>query len=476
MILTSLTIVVHESSGYPSTFRNFTWLEHAVPGEILFAVLTLNYPRKLLFPPQMNPPVSARRFHRGSAILLWYLLFGVGCFASPADDKFLDDLERASFLFFWESADPQVGLIKDRSRADGQDARPIASIAATGFGLTALCIAHERRYASRNDIEQRVLHTLRFVYHVLSNEHGFYYHFVNYRTGERAWKCELSSIDTAILLCGVLTARQHFRTPEIRRLAERIYHRVDWPWMMPDGKAISHGWKPESGFLKSNWDHYCELMMLYLLAIGSPSNAAPAGSWEAFTRPVFQYKDHQLISSKDPLFIHQYSHAWFDFRHRHDKYTNYFENSVVATKAHKQFCLDLRERYPHFGEDMWGITASDSAKGYRAWGGPPEHGGVDGTLVPCAAGGSLPFLAQETLQVLRTMRTRYGERIWKRYGFIDAFNPQTDWYAPDVIGIDVGVSMLMAENLRSGFVWRTFMKNPEVQRAMERVGFTLDPN
>ncbi len=148
----------------------------------------------------------------------------------------------------------------------------------------------------------------------------------------------------------------------------------------------------------------------------------------------------------------------------------------MATRAHKQFCLDLRERYPHFAEDMWGITASDSAKGYRAWGGPPEHGSIDGTLVPCAAAGSLPFLPHDTIQVLRTMRTRYGERIWKRYGFIDAFNPQTEWYAPDVIGIDVGISMLMAENLRSGFVWRTFMKNPEVQRAMERVGFRRDGN
>jgi hypothetical protein len=409
-----------------------------------------------------------------------YLAFAVFFFAaqanalSRADEKFLDELERASFLFFWESADPKTGLVKDRSRADGQDGREIASIAATGFGLTALCIAHERKHASRSEIETRALNTLRFLWDGLPNEHGFYYHFVNYRTGERAWKCELSSIDTTILLCGVLTARQHFKHAEIRRLAEQIYHRVDWQWMMPDGKTISHGWKPESGFLKSNWDHYCELMMLYLLAIGAPSNAAPAESWHAFTRPVFEYKGYKFISSKDPIFIHQYSHAWFDFRNRRDKYADYFENSVIATKAHKQFCVDLRERYPHFGEDMWGITASDSAKGYRAWGGPPEHGGVDGTLVPCAAAGSLPFLPKETIEVLRTMRSRYGDRIWKRYGFIDAFNPQTNWYAPDVIGIDVGVTMLMAENLRTEFVWRTFMKNPEAQRAMKRVGLVRE--
>jgi hypothetical protein len=317
---------------------------------------------------------------------------------------------------------------------------------------------------------------LSFLGDGLPNEHGFYYHFVNHRSGQRAWKCELSSIDTAILLCGVLTARQHFKNAEIRDLAEKIYHRVDWKWMMSRSNLLSHGWKPESGFLKSDWDHYCELMMLYLLAIGASSNAAPAESWDAFSRPVFEYKGSQFISSKDPLFIHQYSHAWFDFRNRRDKYANYFENSVIATKAHKQFCLDLRDRYPHFAGDMWGITASDSAKGYRAWGGPPEHGGVDGTLAPCAAAGSLPFLPAETLQVLRTMRARYGDKIWKRYGFVDAFNPQAQWYAPDVIGIDVGISMLMAENLRSGFVWRTFMKNPEIQRALNLVGLVPERN
>ncbi len=239
-----------------------------------------------------SKPQIVRTIRRWILVFLWCLLSNVCCLAaysqplSNADHRFLDELERASFLFFWESADPNIGLVKDRSRADGQDARPIASIAATGFGLTALCIAHERRYTSRSEIEQRVLHTLRFLCNTLPHEHGFFYHFVNYRSGERAWKCELSSVDTAILLCGVLTARQHFTIPEIRRLAERIYHRVDWQWMMPDGKLISHGWKPESGFLKSNWDHYCELMMLYLLAIGSPSNAAPPESWDVFTRPI----------------------------------------------------------------------------------------------------------------------------------------------------------------------------------------------
>jgi hypothetical protein len=422
---------------------------------------------------ECGSPLPLSKKLRSAIVLLLLTAFCAGAAALSRDDhRFLDELERASFLFFWESADPQIGLVRDRSKADGQDPRQIASIAATGFGLTALCIAHQREYAPRAEIETRVLNTLRFLWDRLPHEHGFFYHFVNYTNGERAWKCELSSIDTAILLCGVLTARQHFKTPEIPRLAGQIYHRVDWHWMLRGSNVLSHGWKPESGFLQSNWDHYCELLMLYLLAVGSPSSAAPAETWHAFTRPVFEYKDHEFISSKDPLFIHQYSHAWFDFRNRRDQYANYFDNSVVATKAHKQFCLDLG--YPHFADDMWGITASDSAKGYRAWGGPPEHGGVDGTLVPCAAAGSLPFLPEETIRVLRAMRERYGDKIWKRYGFIDAFNPQTGWYAPDVIGIDVGITMLMAENLRSRFVWRTFMKNPEVQRALKLVGLNKD--
>ncbi|MBI2925653.1 MAG: hypothetical protein HYY24_08110 [Verrucomicrobia bacterium] len=390
---------------------------------------------------------------------------------TPADDRFLDELQRASFRFFWEAADAHTGLVKDRSQADGPDPREVASIAATGFGLTALCIADRRGYTKRKELEARVLATLRFLWDGLPHEHGFFYHFVNVRTGARVWQCELSSIDTALLLCGVLTCRQHFRQPEIRRLARQIYERVDWRWMLAGRPVLAHGWKPESGFLKSSWDHYCEHLLLYLLAIGSPTHPIPAETWDAWTRPVHEYDGLRFISSKDPLFIHQFSHAWFDFRGQRDRHADYFENSVRATQAHRRFCLRLRERFPHFSEDLWGISASDSAKGYVVWGGPPEHGPLDGTVVPCAAAGSLPFLPRECLRTLRHVRERYGARVWKRYGFVDAFNPQTNWFAPDVIGIDAGISLLMAENLRTGFVWRTFMKNEEARRAMAKVGF-----
>ena len=392
------------------------------------------------------------------------LLFGVS-----ASDTLLDDLVRTGFLYFWEAADPNTGLVRDRALADGQpDSRRIGSIAATGFGLTGLCIGAERGYRPKNEIEQRVLRTLEYLWDHLPNEHGFFYHFVDVTNGARLWNCELSSIDTGLLMCGVLMCGRYWSNPQIRKLSQRLYERVDWRWMLNGGECLSHGWKPDSGFLKNRWDAYCEHMLLYLLAIDSPTHPIPIESWHAWRRPVLEYEGLRFISVNAPLFVHQYSHAWYDFAGKRDRYTDYFENSVRATKAHRLFCFNLKSRFPEFSEDLWGITASDSAKGYRAWGGPPEHGKLDGTLVPCAAAGSIPFLPDETEHTLKKMRERFGEKVWKRYGFIDAFNPHTNWFDPDVIGIDVGITMLMAENFRSRFVWKTFNGD----RALKKAGFT----
>jgi hypothetical protein len=393
--------------------------------------------------------------------------------AQPTPDPLIEDLVRTGFLYFWEAADPNTGLVKDRALADGQhDPRRIGSIAATGFGLTGLCIGAERGYRAKKEIEQRALRTLEYLWEHLPSEHGFFYHFVDVKTGAREWKSELSSIDTALLMCGVVTCGQYWENSHIRKLSQKIYERVDWRWMLNGGECLSHGWKPDTGFLKNRWDAYCEHMLLYLLAMGSPTHAIPAGSWHAWRRPVFEYEGLRYITVAAPLFIHQYSHAWFDFAAKRDRYTDYFENSVRATKAHKRFCVNLKSRFAEFGEELWGITASDSAKGYRAWGGPPEQDKLDGTLVPCAAAGSIPFLPKDCMQTLRVMRERFGEKIWKRYGFIDAFNPHTNWFNPDVIGIDVGITMLMAENFRSQFVWKTFMRNRDMRNAMRKAGFT----
>lgn len=322
---------------------------------------------------------------------------------------------------------------------------------------------------------ERVRETLRFLWQKLPNQHGFYYHFIDTNTGERQWNCEISSIDTSLLLCGVLTARQHFADAEIQDLAIKIYERVDWPWMLNGGKTFSMGWHLESGFLNARWEHYCELMMIYLLAIGSPTHPVPAETWNAWTRPKVRLFGLEYISGKDPLFTHQYSQAWFDFRGKRDAYANYFENSVKATAAHKQFCLSLRGEFPDYSGHLWGITASDSAAGYEAWGGPPRLGQLDGSVVPCAPGGSLSFLYPDCMQVLRTMRERYP-KAWGRYGLVDAFNPLTNWYNPDVLGIDLGITMLMAEDQRTGLVWNTFMKNKEAQRGMERAGVQKEPS
>lgn len=406
----------------------------------------------------------------------------VGCRRSPIQDAgptlsgedqgFLEDLGQASFRFFVECAHPETGLVKDRSNADGKDGREIASMAATGFGLAGLCIGDRRGWLSHEEARLRARRTLLFLRDKLPHEHGFFFHFINWETGQRAWQCELSSIDTALLLCGVFTARQHFADPEIQAAASEIYARVDWPWMAQGELLLRHGWKPESGFLEARWGSYCELMMLYLLALGAPRHSLGPDSWQAWKRPWFEYAPWRFIhDTHAPLFIHQFSHAWFDFRGVRDGFADYFANSVAATAAHRQFCLSLRPEFPHFGEDLWGISASDSAQGYTVWGGPPRLGPLDGTVVPCAAAGSLPFLPVECLRTLRSARSRFGQRAWRRYGFIDAFNPATNWYNPDVIGIDLGITLLMSENLRSEFIWQTFMKNPEAGEAMRRAGF-----
>ena len=388
------------------------------------------------------------------------------------DEQLLDDIQKRSFEFFWNEASPQTGQVKDRALANGGDQRKMSSIAATGFGLTALCIGDRRGYRPSKDIKERVRTTLDFLANKLENVHGFYYHFINMDTGARWDKgVELSSIDTSLLLCGVLTARQYFDDQLIKDLASTIYDRVDWPWMQNGEKTLSMGWFPEKGFLPARWNHYCELMMIYLLGIGSPTHPLPPDTWDAWTRPKINYKGIEYISGNDPLFTHQYSQAWFDFRNTRDAYTNYFDNSVKATKAHKLFCLSLHDEFPDYSDDLWGISASDWEKGYTAWGGPPKQGPIDGSIVPYATGGSLPFLYDECMKVLRNIRGPYGDKAWTQYSYVDAFNPLSGWYDKDVLGIDLGITMLMAENHRTGMVWDVFMKNPEAQGGMEKAGF-----
>jgi hypothetical protein len=340
--------------------------------------------------------------------------------------------------------------------------------------LSGLCIAAERGWQSRPAAVARAETTLRWFAERMPHEHGWFFHFVNLQTGAREWQSELSSIDTALLVAGVLTVRQCFSDdPEIVKYAETIYRRVDFQWMLAgDPNLLSHGWKPESGFLKSRWDHYCELMILYALALGSPTTPIPESAWQQWTRPSMTFGPFTYVSGPDPLFVHQYAHAWIDFRGRRETATgiDWFENSVTATRAHKAFCLGLVSQFPGYSENLWGITASDSQKGYVAWGGPPLHDAIDGSVVPSAAAGSLMLAPEITLPVIREMRRRFGDRVYGRYGFADAFHPTSGWVNPDVIGIDLGITLLSAENLRTGHVWKWFMANQEIGTALRRAG------
>jgi len=405
----------------------------------------------------------------------------VGYEMTRADAELLEDLSHRAFQYFYEHADEGTGLVLDRALASGAEhpaghpSHHIASSAATGFGLTALCVGAERGWLTRVEAKRRVLNTLRFFAERAPQEHGWFLHWMDAATGERRWQSEISSIDTALLLGGVLAARGYYeRDAEIKRLATAIYERVDFRWMLAGHPALlSHGWKPETGFLDSRWTDYSEETMLYLLAIGSPTRPIPKEAWYAWRRDWVEFDGYRYVASAAPLFIHQYSHAWVDYRGRRDRRpsgVDYFENSVKATRAHRAFCMKLAKEFPGYTETIWGITASDSAKGYVAWGGPPRDSAIDGSVVPCAAAGSLMFTPDISLPALRAMKEKYGERIYGRYGFTDAFNPNNGWVNPDVIGIDVGITLLSAENLRSASVWRWFMRNPEILRAMQLVG------
>src|SRR6266487_424600 len=259
------------------------WKEEKRIYDLRFAIYDLFQAPLTPLANRMNSVSSTRaRFLAWMAV--WFVLAASDCLGAAGrwnreDETFLIDLARRGCLYFWENADSRTGLVKDRNRTDEPDERTVGSIAATGFGLTALCLAHERRWLPRSDVEERVRATLRFLRHELPSEHGFFYHFVDVRTGGRVWNCEVSSIDTGLLLCGVLKRRKHFGYAEIRGLARQNYERVDWTWLLTTNQSPGHGRKPESGMLKNDWDSYCELMLLYLLAMGSPTHSIPADSW-----------------------------------------------------------------------------------------------------------------------------------------------------------------------------------------------------
>lgn len=392
---------------------------------------------------------------------------------SAADNAFLDELQRSALQFFIDQTDPQTGLTRDRAPANGGATNAPASIAAAGFALSAWCIGDQRGWLPPGEGLRRARLTMQFAEKAVEHERGWFYHFIDIHTGSRVWSSEASTIDTALFLKGALLAREYFRDEKLTANVNRIYARIDWHWAMNGGTTLSHGWRPETGFIPHRWDSYSEMLGLYLLGIGAGHTPLQPGVWHAWNHgPVVHVGPRTFIQCA-PLFTHQYAHGWFDFRNRRDLYADYWQNSVQATLAQRDWCAAQQGRFPFWSHDLWGLTASDSAKGYIAWGTPtdPSHDASDGTVVPCAPGGSLPFAPRECLDALKHMRSLGGAKVWKRYGFVDAFNPQTGWASPDVIGIDVGITLVMAENLRTGLIWNTFMQAPEVQRGLRLAGF-----
>ena len=434
--------------------------------------------------------------------LLWVIV-GLSLLAAPAGAQefaFLDSLQHASFNFFWQQVNPANGLIKDRAPGFSP-----CSIASNGFGLSTICVAVDRGWVTRQEAADRVEVTLQTFWRGPQGPEaagtigykGLFYHFLDMNTATRTWDCELSSIDTALLLAGVLDARQYFggadvQETHIRALADSINGRVDWQWMQNGSQGIAMGWKPGTGFTGFGlWIGYNEAMIMYLLAIGSPTYPIPAAAW-SYWLSGYRYRTHYGYSFIEfpPLFGHQYSHCWVDFRGLQDAYLRfvaqypqfypdgygltYFENSRRATLAQQAYCIANPGGWTGYGELMWGLTACDGPNfgpyaGYNARGAPP---GVndDGTIAPTAVAGSLPFAPEICIPTLQNMWENYPDSR-HFYGFRDAFNLTANWWDGDVIGIDQGPIVLMIENYRTESVWERGMQVPEIQLGLSRAGF-----
>lgn len=408
-----------------------------------------------------------------------------------ADDAaFLEYLQQTAFDFFWYEANPTNGLVRDRSQPES-----VSSIAAVGFGLTAIGIGIDHGWITRGEGRQRVLRTLQTFWNGpqgtnssgMMGYKGWFYHMLDTVSGVRAWKSELSSIDTALLLAGVLYAKAYFSLDDpvenqIRALADALFGRVDWQWMCNGGNTLTMGWHPETGFISSRWIGYNEAMILYIMGMGAATNPLPASQWAGWTSGyAWRTNWGQAYVEFPPLFGHQYSHCWIDFRHIADAYMsargiNYFENSRRATLAQRAYCIANPGGFAGYGSNVWGLTACDgpgfgSYAGYNARGAPPPQND-DGTLAPTAPGGSLPFAPEVCLPALRHLYDAFRTNIWCVYGFRDAFNLTANWWDTDVIGIDQGPILVMAENYRFQKVWRVFMRNAEIKRGLQAAGFT----
>lgn len=418
------------------------------------------------------------------------------------DEEMLDSIQHKTFLYFMNEHHPQWGAVKDRA-ASGS---PI-SIAATGFAIPCFAIGAERCWISREEAARITLNILKFFRDseqspnpISSGYKGFYYHFLNFETGKREWKCELSTVDTGLLLMGIIFARNYYNgnndvERQIRKIADFIIERIDWNFMQmpPQGKyayTISMGWYPESGLHNMGWKGYNEALFLYILAAGSGmKNIEKAySSWIESYQWYTPYKNYSHVAFP-PLFGHQFSHAFIDFRGLQDSYTSekgidYFDNSRIATYAQRQYCIDNPHGWVGYDSLSWGITACDGPtdkynfddKVFLGYAGRGASGRElnyfdDGTIAPYGHLSSLPFAPEIVLPTTRNIIQKYGKQIWGKYGFYDAFNLTANWVNDDFIGIAQGPMLIMIENFRTGLVWDNVMPDPIVQKGLKKLGF-----
>ena len=430
------------------------------------------------------------------------------------ETAFLDTVQQRTFAWFWEQTDPAKGLTPDRWPTPS-----FSSVAAVGFALTAYPIGAERGYVSRAEARDRVLATMEFFWTApqgpeptgVAGHKGFFYHFLDIESGHRFQQVELSTIDTSLLLAGMLFCQSYFDRSDpaevrIRELADSIYRRVEWDWIQPRPPLVSMGWKPEEGFLPYDWTGFNEALLLYVLALGSPTYPIDVTAWGAWTRTYRwgEYYGYEHVGFA-PLFGHHYSHLWVDFRGIQDSYMrgrgiDYFENAERATRAQQAYAIDNPMQWREYGELIWGLTASDGPVDremdvngtprrfftYAARGASFTEVRDDGTIAPTAAGGSVPFAPDITIPALIEMRERYGDALFTRYGFLDSFNPtfvfdvpvqhgrvlpELGWVNGDHLGIDQGPIIGMIENYRTDLVWDVMQTNPHIVRGLCRAGF-----
>jgi hypothetical protein len=408
-----------------------------------------------------------------------------------SDDAFLDYVQQANFDYFWYAANPANGLVPDRMV--NSSAPSACSIAAVGFGLTAIGIGIDHGWISRTQGVARVLTTLNTFLQGRQDTNtsgtigykGWFYHFLDMNTALRAPGSELSSIDTTLLLSGILYSKQYFNgtnsdETSIRTMADAIFNRVDWNWMARGTNAVSMGWFPSGSFIAGNWVGYDEGMILYLLGLGTATNPLPASAWNYWTSGYtwVTYYGESFVPFP-PLFGHEYSHCWIDFRHIADAYMNsqsstYFENSRRAALAQQSYCIANPLGWVGYSGNVWGLTACDGPTGYNAHGAPPALND-DGTIAPTAPGGAMAFAPDISLPTLQYLYSHGRTALWTAYGFIDAFNQSVQWYDTDELGIDQGPIVIMIENYRTQRPWRLFMQNAEIQRGLQRAGFVSLP-